>query len=295
MAAYKIIGHDQQQYDSVAGEQLRQWIREGRANAQTRVQVEGSTEWKTLGEIPEFQAALKTGAPPPLPAAVSPDAPPKTSGMAITSLVLGIVGIATCGVTVLLSAPVGLILGAVAMNKIGKSRGQLGGKGLALAGIITSGVSMLLIPILAAMLLPALATAQQKAQEINCMNNEKQLALAMMIYSQGNTNHMPPAATWCDAILSAAGTEKVFKCVAANSSSRCDYAFNSKLGGLELGKANPQTVMIFESDGGWNANGGPELLPAKSRHLRRFYVVAFVDGHVEAVTSSRLSTLRWDP
>ena len=88
---------------------------------------------------------------------------------------------------------------------------------------------------------------------------------------------------------------KIFKCPAADSTSRCDYAFNSKLGGMDVSKVNPQTVMIFESDGGWNANGGSELLPAKARHLRKFYVVAFVDGHVEAVTQSRLNTLRWDP
>ncbi len=217
------------------------------------------------------------------------------SGMAVTSLVLGILGIATCGITFLLSAPIGLILGFVAMDKIGKSQGQLRGKGLALAGIITSGATILLIPIFAAMLLPALAPAKQKAQEINCMNNEKQLALAVVIYSNDNTNHMPPAATWCDAIKPSVGSDIVFRCTAADSSNRCDYAFNSKLDGLELGKVNPQTVMIFESDGGWNAKGGPELLPAKARHLRKFNVVAFVDGHVEAVTKTRLNTLRWEP
>jgi prepilin-type processing-associated H-X9-DG protein len=86
----------------------------------------------------------------------------------------------------------------------------------------------------------------------------------------------------------------VFRCVLADSSNRCNYAFNSKLDGLELGKIDPQTVMIFESDTGWNANGGSELMIGKPRHARMF-VVAFADGSVQQLSQSRLNTLRWDP
>ncbi len=82
----------------------------------------------------------------------------------------------------------------------------------------------------------------------------------MRIYSNDNTNHFPPAATWCDAIKTSVGSETVFKCPAANSSSRCDYAFNAKLDGMDESKIDPQTVMIFESDAGWNASGGRELM-----------------------------------
>ena len=294
MATYTIIGGDGKEYGLVTADQLRQWIADGRANAQTRMRIEGATEWKSLAEFPEFQAPLEGAAPPSLPPVApvaAPAAPPKMSGMAVTSLVLGILGIFTCGITAL----AGLILGIVAMVKVKNSGGKLGGGGLALAGTIVSGVFLFMLPIFAALLLPALASAKQKAQEINCMNNEKQLALAVMIYSNDHTNHFPPAATWCDAVKTSAGSEQVFRCTAANSTGRCDYAFNSKLDSLELGKVNPQTVMVFESDGGWNASGGSELLPAKARHLRKFYVVAFADGHVEAVSQSRLNTLRWDP
>jgi len=61
---FKIIGADGREYGPVSGEQLRQWIAEGRANAQTRVQAEGATEWKSLAETPEF--ATFFGTPPPL-------------------------------------------------------------------------------------------------------------------------------------------------------------------------------------------------------------------------------------
>lgn len=220
--------------------------------------------------------------------------PVKTSGMAITSLILGILGILSCGITIILSAPIGLILGIVALTKINKNPERLRGKGLALAGIITSGISFLMIPIFAAMLLPALAAAHDKAREINCVSNEKQLALAVKMYSDDHTNSFPSAATWCDAIKNYAGSENVFRCPGANPDSQCDYAFNSKLDGIDASKVNPQTVEIFESDGGWNANGGPELMIGKSRHARMF-VVAFADGSVQQLRETQLKTLRWDP
>src|ERR1041385_110292 len=51
---YKIIGADEREYGPVSAEQLRQWIAEGRANAQTRAQAEGSAEWRPLAAFPEF-------------------------------------------------------------------------------------------------------------------------------------------------------------------------------------------------------------------------------------------------
>ncbi len=295
MANYTLIGGDQKQYGPVTDEQLRQWILDGRLNPQSQVKAESDAEWRPLSAFPEFAATLAaksaaSGAPPPLPA-TAPPMPEKTNGLAITSLVLGILGLFTCGLTALF----GLILGVMAMVKAKQpGRGAAGGSGIALAGVIVSAIFLLMIPMFAAMLLPALAAAKQKAEAINCVNNEKQLALAVRVYSEDHTNQLPPATTWCDAIKANVGSEKVFKCVAANSSSRCDYAFNAKLGGLDESKIAPDTVMIFESDAGWNANGGPELMIGKPRHARLF-VVTFVDGSVQQLRETQLGTLRWDP
>ena len=295
MANYTLIGGDQKQYGPVTEEQLRQWILDGRLTPQSQVKAESDAEWRPLSAFPEFAAALAarsatTGTPSPLSSTVPP-MPAKTSGLAITSLVLGILGLFTCGITALF----GLILGVMAMVKAKQpGRGASGGSGIALAGVIVSAIFLLMIPIFAAMLLPALAAAKQKAQEINCMNNEKQLALAVRIYSDDHTNQLPPAATWCDAIRSYVGSEKIFLCPAGDPGKRCNYAFNAKLGGMDESKIAPDSVLIFESDGGWNANGGLEQMIGKPRHAGRF-VVAFADGHVEAVTDSRLSTLRWNP
>ena len=67
---YRIIGKDGQQYGPVPAEQLRAWIAESRANAQTLVQADGTPDWKPLGTLPEFAADLKL---PPMSATPPPD------------------------------------------------------------------------------------------------------------------------------------------------------------------------------------------------------------------------------
>ena len=289
---YKIIGADGKEYGPITANQLRQWIAQGRANAATKVRPEESTEWQLLGSLPDFAEALaQPPSLPNLPAAAL--TPAKTSGMAIASLVLGILGIASCG----LAAIIGLVLGIVALAQINKSQGQLAGKGLAIAGIIVSSLllafSLLLLP---AMLLPALAKAKAKAQNITCMNNVRQINLAVLMHAQSNTNTCPPAATWCDSIQNSVVSANVFKCKAGNDTHRCHYAFNAKLDGLNMDDIkNPAlTVLVFETDGGWNISGGSELKPTKSRHAGKV-VVGFADGHAELVDETRLPQLQWEP
>ena len=52
-------------------------------------------------------------------------------------------------------------------------------------------VVIAIIAILAAMLLPALSKAKQKAQGIGCINNLKQLSLAWIMYAQDNQGLLP--------------------------------------------------------------------------------------------------------
>ncbi len=62
---YTILGSDKQEYGPVSGDQIKQWILEGRANEQTLVKTETTSEWKTLAEYPEFAETFSSLKPPP--------------------------------------------------------------------------------------------------------------------------------------------------------------------------------------------------------------------------------------
>jgi hypothetical protein len=188
---YKIRGADGKDYGPVTAQVLREWIAQRRLASTSLVQLEGTTDWKPLSAFPEFAADLPATPPPqvstgPAPVAFAPGG--KTSGLAISSLVLGVLGLFSCGVTAL----VGLILGIVSLVKINGSKGQLRGKGLAIAGICVSAFFLLLIPFYAALMLPALAKAKGRASTISCVSNLKQIGLGARMWANDNSDTFPP-------------------------------------------------------------------------------------------------------
>jgi len=145
---YIIIGADGQQYGPVTSDQLRGWIAEGRANGQTMVRAADSAEWRPLSELHEFALLLSTAkpvlasAPPPFPVT----RPARTNQMAIAGMVLGILSItAGCCCYGLPFNVIGVICSALALSEISKDPLAQQGKGLAIAGLVLSILSILLV------------------------------------------------------------------------------------------------------------------------------------------------------
>ena len=94
---YKITGSDGKEYGPVSADQLRQWIAEGRVNAQTRAQMEDTGEWKPLVEFPEFAPAFSTVSStvsaPPISAPANSH---QLSSFSVAALIL--LHFATCGI-----------------------------------------------------------------------------------------------------------------------------------------------------------------------------------------------------
>lgn len=156
---YKILGSDQKEYGPVTPEQLRQWIVERRLHAQSLVRLDGAPNWTPLAQFPEFSATLAGAGP------VSPAAAPvatRTNPMAVIALVTSIIAtpaMCCCGfVSLGIGLPIvgipfnmlGIILSFVALNQIKKNPETERGKGLAIAAIILSSLSLVfsLIPLI---------------------------------------------------------------------------------------------------------------------------------------------------
>jgi len=145
---YIIIGADRREYGPVTSDQLRQWITEGRVNGQTKVRVDGSTDWKPLSEISELSALLPIQPPPPLtvaPAPFSVTAPPRTNQMAMAGMILGILSLTVgCCCYGLPFNIAGIICSLVALSQISKEPITQKGKAFAITGLVLSLLSLLM-------------------------------------------------------------------------------------------------------------------------------------------------------
>ena len=146
---FKIIGADGREYGPITADQLREWIAQGRATAQTRVQAEGSAQWKPLTEYLEFAAALSRALPPqPAPGPISITPTPRTNPMALTSMIMGIISITCCMCCYGMPFNVlGIIFSLVALAQIKNDPLSQEGRGLAVAGLVLSIASIVMAAI----------------------------------------------------------------------------------------------------------------------------------------------------
>ena len=153
----------------------------------------------------------------PAPTAGSVAAPPKpSSGLAVTALILGICGVLPClGIPTALA---GIVLGIVALAK------HRPGKGLAIGGIATGALALLLIqPLMVAILLPALARGREMAKQAKCQAQLNSVGVAIASYRGGYAGAAPADLQMVvdDGLLSA----EVLECPSEPTSGNVDYFY----------------------------------------------------------------------
>jgi Domain of unknown function (DUF4190) len=120
--------------------------------------------------------------------------PPNTnlkSGLAITSLVLGIVSILACGLGILCAIPA-IITGHVAHGRARRLPAQFGGGGLAIAGFVMGYVSLFFtLLIMPALLLPALSQAKGKAERMKCAHNLRSVSVGARLWAEDHNGRFP--------------------------------------------------------------------------------------------------------
>ena len=236
-------------------------------------------------------------------AVTAPVAAAKTSKLAITSMVLGVLSFCTF----FLTAPLAIIFGIISLIMIIRSKGQLKGTGFAISGIAVPVAALPIVAMLMGIMMPALVRARSMGQRAVCMSNLKQLGVATMMYAENNKEQYPTTDKWCDLLGPYYGNNSKVLICPATQKSKCGYA---KMCGYTIEPnakhqcnyaINPNakrdcrfpatTILLFESNPGWNQSGGPELLTTQNHDGG--CNVLFCDGHVEFVRAENINNLRW--
>ena len=115
--------------------------------------------------------------------------------MAITSLILGILAIVPC--ILFLTGIPAVILGHLALSKIKKSGGAFTGKGLAITGLVTGYLSLLMTVLLLPASIQGFKKARETAMATVCKIQLQQIASAKQQWATANhkQNGDTPAAS----------------------------------------------------------------------------------------------------
>jgi len=189
-----------------------------------------------------------------------------------------------------LSAIVGFVLGVVALVKIGNSNGRIAGRVSAALGIGAAAISLYFVCLL--MMTPV----KRRPPAVVCASHLHRLGIAMRMYANDFDGRYPAASKWCDLLIKDYDGGYYVKVD--------DFVCRSALRGDDKGRShyamNPNCepnspediILLFETKGGWNKFGGPEILTFEN-HKGKGCNILFNSGHVEFVKPEQISKLKW--
>jgi len=139
-------------------------------------------------------------------------------------------------------------------------------------------VVMAILGVLAALLFPTFTRTREKSRQAVCLNNQRQLALAIIIWTQDGNERLPPAENVWEAIDV---PPKTLVCPTAGGIDNT-YAYSGLLADLPLARAPQPAAAMLTAD---SRNPDGIFLTAQDfdlRHQGRF-IASYLDGHAALV------------
>ena len=138
---------------------------------------------------------------------------------------------------------------------------------------------------------------------MGCSSHVQKLGKAILVYSENNNGKYPDPNTWCDLLLKDGNVEKDdFICPEVKFHWKRQFLpfpipINRKSYYAIYPDCEPNSppdiVLLFETKGGWNKSGGPELLTTENH--RGLCFVLFNDGRVERIYKpEQIAALNWN-
>jgi prepilin-type N-terminal cleavage/methylation domain-containing protein/prepilin-type processing-associated H-X9-DG protein len=146
-------------------------------------------------------------------------------------------------------------------------------------------VVIAIIAILAAILFPVFAKAREKARQASCMNNQRQIAVSMLMYAQDHDEQLPDASNvWVEINVD----RNILMCPTKGKKVANAYVYNNQVSGKFLGEIHLPVTTALTTDGQHAATSNPVTYDNVAytnadldfRHSNRV-VTTYVDGHVQ--------------
>lgn len=177
----------------------------------------------------------------------------RTSGLAVAALVVGIFSIVLFCVPLLGPAlgAVAIVLGAIAMSVT--KNPAVGGRGMAITGLVLGIVGVLVLVFQVSVFLPSLNRARETANRVKCASNLRQIGQGCFMYANDNHQQFPPDLGTL--VTAESMTPRTFVCPSgpANPASATSAAWVNKnsdyvyLGAGRTTTMGPSEVLVYEN------------------------------------------------
>jgi len=149
---------------------------------------------------------------------------------------------------------------------------------------------LLVVTVIAATFFPAFTQARDRARAVACMNQQREIGMAMRLYVADHDERYPPAASWQDGVSEYQEDPGPYRC-GADRDTLPAYAFFRGASRKPSAAVTGTHPVTFESSLGVQ-NGSDLMESFEPRHPgaggNELGHVLFGDGHVEALPTSEV-------